>query len=82
MTNTQPKTTSVEEWLDDLDPDTVEFRDATHVRAIIAAAENVATADAELRAAVAAARASGDSWTVIGAALGITRQAAQQRFGQ
>jgi hypothetical protein len=34
-------------------------------------------AEEHLRRAVAEA---GDSWTVIGAGLGITRQAAQQRF--
>jgi len=35
-----------------------------------------------LRAAVLAARAAGKSWAAIGAALGCTRQAAQQRFGE
>ena len=33
------------------------------------------------RDAVHAARDAGDSWTIIGAALDATRQAAQQRFG-
>jgi hypothetical protein len=31
---------------------------------------------------VHAARAAGDSWTVIGAALGVSKQAAQQRFSR
>lgn len=35
-----------------------------------------------LRQAVSAARAGGASWSAIGAALGLTRQAAQQRFGR
>ena len=30
---------------------------------------------------IQAARDAGDSWTIIGAALNTTRQAAQQRFG-
>jgi len=34
-----------------------------------------------LRAAVSSARAAGFSWEAIGTALGMTRQAAQQRFG-
>jgi len=35
----------------------------------------------EMSAAVAAAREAGSSWTSIGRVLGITKQAAQQRFG-
>ena len=34
-----------------------------------------------LRSAVTSARAAGSSWETIGSALGMTRQAAQQRFG-
>ena len=71
----------VEAWLDQLDPATTTARDATHFRAIIVANEAVDRADDELRRAVAAARAAGDSWLIIGAALGVTKQAAQQRFG-
>ena len=68
--------------LESLDPETTMARDATHFRRIIAARKGVDDAEAELRAAVAAAREAGDSWTVIGAALDITRQAAFQRFGR
>ncbi len=39
-------------------------------------------ADVLLRVRVNAARQSGHSWTAIGLALGISRQAAQQRFGR
>jgi hypothetical protein len=67
--------------LDALTPATHPGRDATHFRQIIAAREDVARADAALREAVAQARDAGDSWTIIGAALGTTRQAAFQRFG-
>lgn len=75
---------------DDLDPgldslidsiDGADVRDAVHFRRIIAARRALADAEDELRAAVAAARAAGDSWTIIGAALETSRQAAQQRFG-
>jgi hypothetical protein len=67
--------------LDAITPATHPARDATHVRAIIAARKAVEDAEAQLRATVAAAREAGDSWTVIGAALDTTRQAAFQRFG-
>ncbi|HJG45544.1 MAG: hypothetical protein ACTH1D_14125 [Mycobacteriaceae bacterium] len=68
--------------LDDLDPATTPARDATNFRRIIAARDKVNEAKEELQAAVDAARSSGDSWTVIGAALDISKQAAYQRFGR
>ncbi|MCP2335134.1 hypothetical protein [Actinomadura rupiterrae] len=49
---------------------------------VAAAAEAVRRADDHLRAAVEAARASGRTWQEVGDALGITRQAAFQRFGR
>ena len=57
-------------------------RDAQHFRRIVAARTWVALAQAELVAAASAARGAGDSWTVIGAALGTTRQGAQRKFGR
>jgi len=71
---------ATEKWLDSLDPAQLDFRDASHVRAIIAAAGVLATAEENLRKAVAEARVAGDSWTVIGAALGTSKQAAHERF--
>jgi len=68
--------------LDELDPTATPARDATHFRAIIAANDAVANAEAQLRTAVQDARAAGDSWTLIGAALGVSKQAAQQRFSR
>ena len=45
-------------------------------------AVRIGQAERELTLAVADARAAGVSWQGIGDALGITRQAAQQRFGK
>ena len=67
--------------LDQLDVASHPARDAANFRRILAARENLAAAEKELRDAVHAAREAGDSWTIIGAALDTTRQAAQQRFG-
>src|SRR3954451_6072561 len=74
--------TDVEQWLDNLEPNPADARDARYMRRIIAASDAVGAAQAELHAAVAAARAAGDTWAMIGTALGISRQAAFQRFGQ
>ncbi|MGH3563538.1 MAG: hypothetical protein ACRDTN_17565 [Mycobacterium sp.] len=73
---------ALEDWLDSVEPDAADARDASHIRRIIAATEAVEGAGAELRAAVAAARAAGDTWDAIGVALGTSRQAAYQRFGK
>ena len=40
-----------------------------------------AETDALLRSAIIAARSAGHSWTAVGEVLGISKQAAQQRFG-
>ena len=68
--------------LDKVGPTTHPARDGAGFRAIRAAMRDVEAADVALRKAVSAARAAGDSWTIIGAALGTTRQAAFQRFGK
>jgi len=46
-----------------------------------AARQQAADADSALAAAVTRARQAGHPWSAIGARLGITRQAAQKRFG-
>lgn len=68
--------------LDQLEVRTHPARDAASFRRIIAARRALADAEQELRDAVKGAREAGDSWTVIGAALDTTRQAAYQRFGR
>ena len=45
------------------------------------ARDRLASAEAELASAVALARSFGCSWSELGRALAVTRQAAQQRFG-
>jgi hypothetical protein len=67
--------------LDQVDPATHPARDGVHFRRIIAARAQIADAEQELRDAVKCAREAGDSWTLIGAALDTSRQAAFQRFG-
>jgi hypothetical protein len=53
-------------------------RDLTLIKA---ADRELRIAELNLRQRVAAARRHGHSWAAIGFILGITRQAAQQRFG-
>jgi hypothetical protein len=74
------KTRKDETGLSSVAPESL--RDASHFRRIIEARKALEAADQELHDAVAAARAAGDSWTVIGAAMGTTKQAAFQRFAK
>lgn len=66
----------IDDWLDGVDPDPADARDATHLRRIIAA-----STEAERIAAVAAARAAGDSWAMIGVALGRNAEHAEAEYG-
>jgi hypothetical protein len=80
MANTKARG-SVEDWLDSLDPATGSASDAADLRRIGAAVDRAETAEQELIGAIAAARKKGRSWSTIGMVLGISKQAAQQRFG-
>lgn len=70
-----------EHWADKLDPATAEAEDISDLRAIAEAAEQARRDEALVAERVAAARAHGRSWNRIAAALGVSRQAARQRFG-
>lgn len=52
-----------------------------HLAIVRRTATAAAEVDALMRQSVSAARAAGHSWATLGAELGMTRQAAQQRFG-
>ena len=66
---------------DDLDPQTAPAEDLADLRAIAEAAERARRDEALLTERVAQARAHGRSWNRFAAALGVSRQAARQRFG-
>jgi len=55
--------------------------DGASLRAISCAVQRRTTAEAEVAEAVSRARARGLSWAVIGAALGVSRPGALQRYG-
>jgi hypothetical protein len=69
-----------ERLADSLDPATTQVEGIEDLREIATAAEVVRADDARLREAVLLARAHGRSWNHIALALGVSRQAARQRF--
>ena len=69
-----------EQLADELDPATAEVEQTDDLRQIAAESEAVRADEARLREAVEIARAHGRSWNQIAMALGVSRQAARQRF--
>lgn len=73
---------AAEAWLDALDPAETPAEDPRDLRRIGLALADVANAERELHDAVAAARDNGRSWGEIALVLGVSRQAARQRYGE
>lgn len=71
-----------DELTDELEADHHQEPRIGDLRAIADAADAVAAAEGQLRETVEVARARGRSWRHIGLVLGISRQAARERFGQ
>lgn len=65
---------------DELDPETARVLATEDLRGIADAAQTLRDDEARLREAVEIARAHGRSWNQVGVALGVSRQAARQRF--
>jgi DNA-directed RNA polymerase specialized sigma24 family protein len=66
----------------ELNPEDTDVENTEDLRAVALAAEAARANDARLREVVETARAHGRSWNHIAQALGVSRQAARQRFAQ
>jgi len=69
-----------EQLSDSLDPDTAAVEDLSDLNVVAAASQTLQADEARLQAAVRAARERGRSWNQLAVALGVSRQAARQRF--
>ena len=71
-----------EAWLDGLDPTELASPDSdgADLRAIGEALRAVAASDLSLADQVAKARANGRTWTQVATVLGVSKQAARERF--
>jgi hypothetical protein len=67
---------------EDLDPSTTPAKDASDLRAIGETAMAIRANEAKLRELVQLARAHGRSWGEIAISLGVSRQAAHERFAE
>ncbi|MFN8017277.1 MAG: hypothetical protein U0P45_04045 [Acidimicrobiales bacterium] len=82
MTKTRAeRSAALEAWADTVDPADLRDADTDALRRIAELAQQRADLDAELAEAVVAARAHHRSWSEIGAMLGVSKQAAQRKYG-
>jgi hypothetical protein len=66
----------------ELDPSGIPMDDTADLRILTEAVDSVRVGEARVRELVALARANGRSWGEIGIALGVSRQAARERFAE
>lgn len=69
-----------EQLADELDPDTAKVDRTDDLHQVAAISETLRIEEAQLRETVNVARVNGRSWNQIAVALGVSRQAARQRF--
>lgn len=67
---------------EEFDPSGVPSDDTTDLRELAEAVDQVRAGEARVRELVARARANDRSWGEIGIALGVSRQAARERFAK
>jgi hypothetical protein len=67
---------------EEFDPAGVPIDDTTDLRTLAEAVDAVRAGEARVRELVAHARANGRSWGEVGIALGVSRQAARERFSE
>ena len=72
---------SLEDWADNVDPDDLREAETSSLRAIAELVEHRNEVDGDLVAAVRDARETGRSWSEIATMLGVSKQAAQQKYG-
>jgi hypothetical protein len=65
-----------------LDPSGIPMDETTDLRTLAEAVDSVRAGEARVRELVALARTNGRSWGEIGIALGVSRQAARERFAE
>lgn len=77
----QERAANLECWADQVDANDLQAVDTDALRHIAELAEQRRTVEDELNAAVVAARQANRPWSEIGAMLGVSKQAAQRKYG-
>jgi len=83
MTTRAQKAAALERWANAVaDDDDLRAVDTTVLQELRRLADQRATVEAEVVLAVRRARAANRSWSEIGAMLGVSKQAAQRKYGR
>jgi hypothetical protein len=80
--HTAEETQRAAKLAEEFDPSGAPMDDTTDLRTLAGAVDSVRASEARVRELVAHARANGRSWGEIGIALGVSRQAARERFAE
>lgn len=76
------RTKALEEWADMVDAEDLVVADTESLRTIAELAEQRGELDAALVEAIRSARRADRSWSEIGTMLGVSKQAAQKKYGR
>ena len=76
------KTAALERWADKVEPGDLASVDTSALRQLAKLAEQREALDDEVTDAVHAARRATRSWSEIGTMLGVSKQAAQRKYGR
>ena len=74
------RATNLERWASTVSAEDLVTVDSTELQRVAEVVERRDSLDAELTAAITAARNAGRSWSEIGAMLGVSKQAAQRKY--
>jgi hypothetical protein len=72
---------ALEKWAERVEPEELRVADTEALRVVAELADQRDRVETELTAAVRAARAAHRSWSEIGVMLGVSKQAAQRKYG-
>ena len=81
MSSRTERAAALERWADRVEPEVLRKADREALQVIAALAGERDRTNRDLATWVARARESGCTWSQIGAQLGVSKQAAQQKFG-
>lgn len=81
MSSRAERAAALDRWADQVEPETLRRAEPEALRVISILADERNRTDRDLVEAVARARQLGLSWSQIGAELGVSKQAAQRKYG-